>query len=194
MTTGTAFDAVRVVGTERVTGVDFGLVEGSSISGTVTDTDTGLPVRNVELGAGPIDRGEISWTNTDANGNYTLKGLPQGLMDVEVRGGEYVKQRKTVRVTEKLESGQDFSVKRGASISGRVADGGTGEPISNMDVEARDQNGSHITSTRTDSDGEYVLRGIPDGLIEVEVRGQGYVEVRKAVTVRGGQDIADFDF
>ena len=187
-------DAVRVVGTERVTGVDFGLIQGSSISGTVTDIDTGLPVRNLELGAGPVNRGQVSWTRTDPNGNCTLKGLPQGLMDVEVRGGEYVKQRKTVRVTEKVESGQDFSVQRGASISGRVADGGTGEPIANMDVEARDENGSHITGTRTGSDGEYVLRGIPDRLIEVEVRGQGYVEVRKVVTVRDGQDIANLDF
>ena len=42
--------------------------------------------------------------------------------------------------------------------------------------------------------GRYVLTGIPDGLIEVEVSGQGYIEMRKIATVRDGQDVTDFDF
>ena len=90
--------------------------------------------------------------------------------------------------------GIDFVLKLGATISGRVLDGSTGRPIANMDVRAGPIGGDHLSWSNTNSEGRYVLTGIPDGLIEVQVGGRGYIEVRRIATVRDGQDVTDFDF
>ena len=42
--------------------------------------------------------------------------------------------------------------------------------------------------------GEYVLRGVPDGSIVIEVEGQGYLKQQKLVTVRDGEDLTGVDF
>ena len=82
----------------------------------------------------------------------------------------------------------------GASISGRVVDAATGSPIVNMEVYAELLDGDDFAWTSTDGEGRYLLRGIPDGVMEVVVRGQGYIEVRKTVTVHDGVDVTGFDF
>jgi hypothetical protein len=53
---------------------------------------------------------------------------------------------------------------------------------------------SFISSTYTDSQGLYTLRGVPDGSIVIVVSGQGYVEQRKTIKVADGQDVNGVDF
>ena len=77
---------------------------------------------------------------------------------------------------------------------GRIVDASTGLPFFDMWLNARLMGGDNLSWANTDGDGRYVLRGIPGGLIEVEVGGRGYLEVRRAVTVRDGQDVTGFDF
>jgi hypothetical protein len=201
-------DLVRVVGTEAVGGIDFELGRGGTISGRLIDADTGLPVRDAQVEARPNNSsGADAYTNSDADGSYTLRGLAPGFYFVRVRAQDkdYVeryydgKLREndaaliTINGTQSVE-GIDFSLKKGASISGRVVDASTGLPIADMSVNAGPMAGDDLAWTDTDRDGRYILRGIPDGLIEVEVGGQGYLDVRRAVTVRDGQDVTDFDF
>ena len=90
--------------------------------------------------------------------------------------------------------GLGFSLKLGATISGRLVDGETGLPIAGMDVSAGPMDGHHVSWARSDTNGNYMLRGIPDGLIEVNVRGQGYIEARRLVTIREAQDVTNFNF
>lgn len=73
-------------------------------------------------------------------------------------------------------------------------DASTGLPIRNMEIYAGPRDGEQLAWDNTGEDGTYVLRGMPDGLIEVVVYGQGYIEVRKTVIIRDGQDVTNFDF
>ena len=287
-------DLVTVTGTELLEVIDFGLKRGAAIAGKVIDAETGLPIINIELNAGLVDGNHLSWTRTDSNGNYILKGLPAGFIEVSVHGQEYINQRRNIRLSEAgLVRGANFDLTRGATISGRVTDVDTGLPIANVDIEADNRNGDgpnawadtdadgryilqgvapgtyrirtradwqgyirefysdkldrddadlvtitgtdllevidfglrrgaaisgrlidaetglpianmelnagqvdggHVSWARTDSGGNYILRGLPDGLIEVSVQGQGYIEAHRTVTIRGGQDITGFDF
>ena len=95
--------------------------------------------------------------------------------------------------TEAVE-GIDFGLRRGATKSGTVIDAQTGLPIANMDVTAILADGSTASRSKTEIDGRYTLRGIPDGVIEVVVAGQNYVQTNKATTIRNGQDVMGFDF
>ena len=52
----------------------------------------------------------------------------------------------------------------------------TGLPIASMDVHAGLINGDRISSANTDGNGNYVLRGLPEGIIEIGANGHGYVE------------------
>jgi len=85
-------------------------------------------------------------------------------------------------------------LRRGATASGRVLDGETGLPIPGMKIDARAVDGHHIAGATTDGDGSYASGGIPDGVVEVLVRGQGYVEMRKTLTISDGADVINFDF
>ena len=56
------------------------------------DSATGLPISNIGISAGPADQGHISWTETDGNGNYALRGIPDGVVDVFVDGEGYIQE------------------------------------------------------------------------------------------------------
>ena len=199
---------VSTKGLKEVTGADFGLRLGATISGRVTDVDTGLPIADVDVYADRIDGPWYrSHARTDTNGRYTLRGLDPGSYRINVRAEmqSYIQQfyhgklnrddsdLVTVSGTEAVED-IDFDLKLGASISGKVTDVETGLPIADMGVHAGPVDGDHLSWSRTDGKGNYVLRGIPDGVIEVVVYGQGYIEVGRTVTVRDGVDVTDFDF
>jgi hypothetical protein len=63
----------------RNRGVTVEFDEGiGSISGTVRDQSTGLPLANVSVEANWLDGVGGNSTTTDENGNYTITGLPYG--------------------------------------------------------------------------------------------------------------------
>ena len=188
------------------TAPDFRMELGATISGTVTDEDTGLPIVNANIEAN-ADGAFNSWADTDSEGRYVIRGLAPGSYGIKARAERegYIEElwhdtfnwddaRKiTIKGKETFE-GIDFELAMGASISGKIVDAETGSPISNMEVHAGPVDNNHLAWTRTDGQGNYVLRGLPDGRIEVVAFGQGYVEVRQTVTIQGGADLTNVDF
>ncbi len=185
-----------------------GMTRGATISGRVVDVDTGLPIANVRMRADDPATRRGPRADTGPDGRYSLSGLGPGVYIVSADGltkgyirenydDEYAWEdaaRFAVTGTEVVE-GIDFGLKRGAIISGRVIDAVTGQPIVNMDVRAAPADGGpDISWDETDIDGRYTLKGIPDGVVEVFVFGQGYVRMSKAVAVRNGQDVTGVDF
>ena len=192
---------------EAVKGVDFDLTFGATISGRVTDEDTGLPIPNVRVNADQKNwNGPSSGASTDADGRFKIWGVAPGTYILKAEGDweGYIREiyndtlswgdadLVVVRGTEPVH-GIHFSLERGASISGQIVDE-SGHPIPNLDVSAGPVYGDHVSWTRTDGNGVYVLRGLPDGVIEIFVNGQDYIEGRMTVTIREGTDIVGLDF
>jgi len=184
-----------------------GLMRGATISGRVVDVDTGLPIANVRMRADDPATRRGPRADTGPDGRYTLTVAPgvyivsadrvaKGYI-IENYDDKYAWEdaaRFTVTGTEVVE-GIDFGLKRGATISGRVIDAVTGLPIVRMDVRAAPANGgADISWGETDIDGRYTLKGIPDGVVEVFVVGQGYIRMSKPVMVRDGQNVTGVDF
>ena len=72
-------DLLTISGAEAVKGIDFGLRLGATISGRVTDAETGLPIAKVDIDADNIyGGGPNSNDNTDSDGQYTLRGVAPG--------------------------------------------------------------------------------------------------------------------
>ena len=185
-----------------------GLVRGATISGRVVDVDTGLPIANVRMRADDPATRRGPRTDTGPDGRYSLSGIGPGVYIVSADGvpkGYIIENyddklawedaaRFTITGTEVVE-GIDFGLKRGATISGRVIDAVTGLPIVKMDVRAAPADGGpDISWGETDIEGRYTLKGLPDGVVEVFVVGQGYIRMSKTVMVRDGQDLTDIDF
>ena len=192
---------VSVSGQETVAGVILELSSGGIITGRVTDSATGIPIAGITIRQDWVDEDFNSEARTDDQGVYRLVGMGEGRHRLRIEDDDqnYVRQyynntidwdrADLVRVRGREGVGNiDFSLTLGAMISGRVADGLTGRPISGMDVQAR-LDRDDISYASTNSDGNYVLRGVPNGTVEVIVRGQGYIEQRKTVRVSDGQDV-----
>ena len=199
-------DFLTVFEDDTITGIDFSLRQGATISGRVTDASTGLGVR-VSVNADSREFGFGSGTGTEFDGTYEIKGLRPGGYVVKVRGEDqgYMVQyysgelswdtADTVIVGPDGATGIDFALKSGGSISGRVTDASTGLGISGMEVHADHVNtGEQVAWENTDPDGYYTLRGLPGGRIEVFVRGRGFVEVSRTVFLEDGEHLEGFDF
>ena len=194
---------------EVVNGFNYSLRRGAAITGRVIDVDPGLPISGLRLNASEVGGGP-GFENVGAgeDGRYTLGGLTPGIYIVTAEGagrgyilelydGAHARDDAVPIVltgTQTVE-GIDFALKRGATISGTVRDAETGLPIANMDVKATFADWDELTrGLETDIEGRFALRGLPDGVIEVIVAGQGYLQTSKTVTIRDGQDVTDFDF
>jgi len=161
-----------------------------SISGTVTESDGGRPVENLHVYAVDACLGDwLGGANTDANGDYTLYGIPAGLVVhvktcAECSDHPYINQINDggsgfidceqalggVPVT----AGQttvdiDFSLETGVTISGRVTDT-SGNPIPNLWLQAFDNvcGGNWLGGASTNDQGYYTTSGIPAGDVYIE--------------------------
>jgi uncharacterized repeat protein (TIGR01451 family) len=74
-------DPVTVVGAADTSGIDAGLTRGGSISGTVTDEVTDEPLAGICVTVSD-NVGFSAFAETDASGDYTVRGLPTGRLGV----------------------------------------------------------------------------------------------------------------
>ena len=163
---------------ESTSDVEIQLAIPGSISGTIMN-EAGEPIENaeariqylvaVDLAAGEhgvglgIDAMPISPAKTNADGEFVLKGLPQGATtNLVTQGPGYaMKLHFSVAVGT---MGLEFRLKREGRVKGNLTFAGTGEPVKNAAVMVE---GVHPTEgwtrTITDSNGHYLLKNIPPG-------------------------------
>ena len=216
-------DAIPIDGAEEVTGADFNLSIGATISGRVIDGDTGLPVSGLGVSADQDRGGAGAYTGTDARGEYVLAGLAPGTYRVRTNPQDseatqaYVQEyyNKTsqyedaelITVASRAEiSGIDFTVRVGGTITGRVVDAATGLPVSDVGIYADSAEGGDGAGAATDFDGRYAIAGLGPGRYRVGVdAGQmGYIDVEyddrqpweeaDLVTIVGSQSVTGIDF
>ncbi|MGA1871638.1 MAG: carboxypeptidase regulatory-like domain-containing protein, partial [bacterium] len=201
---------------EHITGIDFVLEPGGSISGTVTDQYTGLPIGGVEV----FVRETNSWfwwggIQTNDEGSYTIANLPPGCHIVISGGNDYAWKHydDTYSIDDAtpvcLESGEhvgaiNFALEEGGCISGIVTDEATGLPIEGAIVCANHETLPYERCTETDSDGSYEICELAPGDYTVVACRNDYAcktyddtykwEDRTLVPVESGEHVTEIYF
>ncbi len=176
-------------GLSDLTGIKFTLELGAQIKGRVTDAANNTPLANVWVFAEGFDtRYSYSGGMTDANGEYTIGGLPSGDYRVKVDNPDWLPAAYAVqyysqkvhdnladRVT--LAAGQvlagiDFPLQPGGVVRGRVVDQLTGLPIANEAVGINNPDISNGYGTCTDANGYFVRPNLPYGRYEAMAGGE----------------------
>ena len=192
----TAGTGVEVTAGSTTSGIDFGLVPGGSITGTVTGAGTGEPLANVTLlvytASGSSAGGSV---RTNASGVYTATGLATGTYFVQTSGSiPYLDQLYTdlacpawnctvtsgtgvVVTAGTTTNGIDFALAMGGTIAGKVIDVGTGAPLANVTIYVHAASGSFGGQGWTDTLGAYTIAGLATGNYYVETANSpGYVD------------------
>jgi hypothetical protein len=185
---------VAVTAPTTTSGVNAELHAGGQISGRVTAAATHGPIANVfvcaeEASAKPL-AGKCATTN--ANGEYTVAGLPSASYTVEFSSffeevsyliqyyngksssGEAQAVGVTAGTTVAGVNAELQSANQGGQISGTVTKASGGGEIAGIQVCANELGEANFFSncTVTDSKGDYTLSGLPEGSFEVSFSGE----------------------
>ncbi len=166
-----------------------------TVSGQVTDQDSGLPIEgaNVFVENTDPDGAPASWsTTTDASGNYSLT-LSEGFRDFEFSAFGYITQTElTVEIIEDQTTSLDAQLIQAASIeiTGSVTDSVTGWPLhARLSID-----GFPGSPVFTDpADGSYAVT-LPSGAtydFDVHVLSGGYVAASRVVDTSAGTDLTE---
>jgi len=178
------------------TGIDFALTPGGLISGTVTDDDTLLPLKDVNVNFYDDSGNYITAASADANGDYTnYAGFPTGSYflttwnddgyinelydEMLCLGGCTVTDGTPVGVTSgSTTTNIDFALVLGGSISGTVTVDGSGTPLDTGYVRIYDASGDSVTTATPNASGGYeTIEGLPSGTYYAQARSfEGYLE------------------
>jgi len=167
------FDEADVVTAGVAGNIDFTLAIGGEISGHVCDTNGLVPIAGCSVYA--EDFGAGAWTEdaqTDSNGVYSLI-LPAGSYRVRAypvaSGLDYVAEwydgvRHTSAATEltvsaaATNSGIDFALQRGGTVSGRVRESAGWTPVPGCLVSISDYyTWQWVADAETDRNGDYAV-------------------------------------
>ena len=199
----------------NITGIDFTLELGGSISGHVNDANGDVAGVHVDVCA--WDDSFCKGNETDENGDYIVYGLPEGDYRVSIWGGngywvdqffDHVRDWEDatpVTVIANQNIGDiNFDLEAGGTISGHVSDANGDVAGVHVNVCAWDD--SFCKGNETDENGDYIVYGLPEGDYRVSVwGGQGgwideyYYETpfhheASPVTVSVGNDTGGIDF
>lgn len=196
-------DSVMVIGGEVTQGIDFELApmgEYGSLSGWVTDEETGYPISMAYIVAIGLDNycWAEAWSDTD--GYYLFHHLCPGIYRIDAQAQGYVPETfpDSVPVIEGQTTtdinfalapvgGPEFG-----SISGRVTDEQTGVPLPMAEIT--------ITGIycvwHSDTAGYYICHDLPPGSYEVNAQKDGYQPEAypDSVIVIAGENTPNIDF
>ena len=167
----------------------------SVIRGRVVTADGGTPIRRVQVRATSAELRESRMASTDAQGRYELRDLPAGRWQLAASKSGFVTlqygQRRPLESGRPIEIAEgetmgraDFSLPRGAAITGRVMDE-FGDPVASARVVVMRyqsfQGTRRLVPTgfgdETDDTGAYRLYGIAPGdyYVSATLRAQGFM-------------------
>jgi hypothetical protein len=182
-----SYDATRISampGTDA-TGIGAELEEPGTISGKVTSASTKAPLEGIHVCAGEPPEGNRTCDTTNAQGEYTIPGLPGRDYYVEFSAGDvnYLTQfyankysRAEAQPVSVLAgattSGIDAELApiKGAGLTGTVWSSETEKPIAGIEVCAYEASGEGLFGecAKTESRGEYTITGLTAGEYVVE--------------------------
>ena len=201
----------RNMSPQNAADVEIQLVTPATISGKIMN-EVGEPIQNAEVRiqylfpSNPMSGergvglgGEIiptPLTNTDANGEFVLRGLPQDMKtNLEIKGPGYAQEQHfTVPVGAE---GLEFRLKREGRIEGRLSYAETGEPVKDAMVvlEGIDPTNGW-GQARVDANGNYLLKNLAPGMYNLNLNEgpEGWTAVAKElIKVAEGQTVSNVD-
>ncbi len=164
----------------------------AKIKGTVTEAGGFVPVKNIEVTVYEASGKEVpvGFASTEANGAYTVEGLPAGEYKVEFSGVfeglNYITQyykgassfagAEAVKVAE-AETKENISAEMqvGGEVEGTVTDASTHKPLAKAFVVALGPGETVEGSAFTEVSGHYTIIGLRTGTYEIGFAGVGYV-------------------
>lgn len=174
--------------------IDFTLALGTYVSGYVYGWDANseeyVALEDAHLSAEYFSGGG-GWSGdeTDEEGYYKITGLTAGEYRIRVDKYPYIEQYYPAAIdwagAEPLEIGADipatninFELDLGGTITGTILDADTNEPVTTGWVNASPTNGEPWGrgAHEIDSDGVYVISGLPAGTYKVSASCEGYDE------------------
>ena len=171
-------DPVAVADSSTTSSIDAALALGGQITGRVTATDGGSPLKDVWVYADGINNSYYGNSHTDATGVYTITGLAAGSYRVEFDPSgasaaylfEYYNNRSTwgtadiVNVTSGAVTPNINAVlDRGGQITGQVTAADGGALLEDVEVNVYDSNGNWKASVSTNASGIYTTTGLTTG-------------------------------
>ncbi|XCN71205.1 MAG: carboxypeptidase-like regulatory domain-containing protein [Candidatus Electrothrix aestuarii] len=183
--------AVAVTAPQTTSNIDAVLSAGGNIAGRVTDKE-GKGIEGIDVAAVEAVTGDWGGSvRTDSEGYYTLSHLFTGTYRIEFSAGRvnaetgtnyigtYYNDKKGFFISDPVSvvapetsSNINAVLGVGGSISGRVTDS-EGQGISSVDVSVYDSSsysryGAIVERSGTDTEGNYMVRGVPTGPHKVQ--------------------------
>jgi len=147
--------------------VDFALAAAGRIVGSLRKPD-GTPLAGAHVFPQLSGRGARG-VRTDDEGQFQLEGLPEGELELFVRSEDYGHTaRETVVVQAGASIALDVVVREGPKIKGVLRDS-EGEPLADLVVRARSEEGEVRREGKTDADGRYTVANLYPGRYTVSV-------------------------
>ncbi|RLI02184.1 hypothetical protein DRO31_04710 [Candidatus Bathyarchaeota archaeon] len=205
---------------QKVTGIDFYLNPGGSISGTVSDQNSGAPIGGITVCAEDLLSGQcLRSSKTEIDGSYTISSLPTGQYVVRVSSfkEDYVQEyydnvtQRSFATPVAVTAGSstqsvDFSLSLGGKIRGQVTEAASGEAVFQTTIELLSSDGSVITTVEQGPNGTYEISGIPEGTYFIGATPSGNMYLPQyysgaeeftnatPLDVLAGQTLSDIDF
>lgn len=169
--------------------------EPGTVTGVVTDVDTGAPIPNARVTAvaGTNTRADVT---TDSNGQYTFS-VPAGEYVITAVAAGYAPESQTLSVPANTTSTLNFQLAKlpPGSASGKVTRRFGGAPEPDVTVELRF--GTTVVQTATtDANGNYSFPSVPPGEYVVVPSKSGFTFIpnQRTITINPGQNTAIGEF
>jgi Tol biopolymer transport system component len=170
--------------------------EPGTVTGTVTDVNTGNPIPNARVTAvaGATTRADVT---TDANGVYTFT-VPAGEYVVTAVAPGYAPESQTLTVPANTTTTLDFrlALLPPGSASGRIVRRFGGAPEPGVTVRLRFGNTDVVPPVLTDANGNYSFTNVPPGEYTVipEKTGFTFIPNQRTITVNSNQNTVIGEF
>lgn len=178
------------------------LSRGSSISGSVTDAVTGLPLASYEVIAtldAPKVRGEVSHGREgsgqiDSSGKFVVTGLVPGVYELRLQAGSADDGRFCLSEPPRVDltrvqsvTGLNLKAVKGGVLAGKVVDAETGQPVPGASVKAYHGNDLPAGSAESDESGLFRVSGLSTGGYVVKSECRNYEQQTLRSEVKTGE-------
>ena len=158
-----------------------GNLQPGTITGTITDVATGLPLSGASVSGG------TRTTTSATDGTYALTNVPSGEVTVTAAATGYVPDSRGQSVVAGGSYRVDLALARPGSLTGHVTDATSGAPLSAATITYP---GGEAT---TDATGSYTVPAIASGAQQITTSAAGHVSLTQTATIAtGGVTTLDF--